>query len=131
MTSISASGINTAHYHNERQPLWNMIVCTYVLVGYLNGVLLLFPVNWIYNIFGVFFLTHCLILSTYLTHEFIHGTIFAKMRWNRIGGTVMLWLNGGCYFQFQALAKKHIAHHIDRVDFATFDLASFTEGVTK
>ncbi|MEO1523250.1 MAG: fatty acid desaturase, partial [Cyanobacteria bacterium J06633_2] len=74
------------------------------------------------NAVGVLLLTHGLIYSAYLSHEFMHGTIFTGRRWNARFGTLMFWLNGACYAQFDDLMRLHIAHHVDRVDFSAFDM---------
>lgn len=109
-------------YIHQQKPLWNWVAIIYTLIGYGGGlVLLLLPAGWM-NAIGVVFLTHSLVCSAYLCHEFMHSTIFARRYWNAVWGNVMLWLNGGCYARFQDLALLHIAHHVDRVDFSGFDL---------
>jgi fatty acid desaturase len=90
-------------------------------MAFISSVILLLLSTPIMNAIGVFLLTHSLVYSAYLTHEFMHGTIFKTRRWNSIFGNIMLWLNGGCYNGFQALTLQHIAHHIDRVDVFTFE----------
>ena len=80
--------------------------------------------SWL-NAVGVVLLTHSLVMSAYLAHEFMHGTIFRSFKWNEIGGSVMLWLNGGCYARFRDLAQDHIGHHVNRVDYSGFDLLKF------
>lgn len=109
------------HYISQRKPIANIIAISYTFLAYICGVILLFVSNFILNITGVFFITHSLLCSAYLTHEFMHGTIFKNRRWNSIFGNTMLWLNGGCYNKYQALTLQHIAHHIDRVDVFTFE----------
>ena len=107
------------HY---RKPLWNVGAIAYTLLGYVMGLLLIFqPVIWL-NLPGLLLLTHSLVTSAYLSHEFMHGSIFGDRHWNRRWGTVMLWLNGACYGNFDELAVQHIAHHVNRVDFSGFDL---------
>lgn len=59
----------------------------------------------------------------------MHGTIFADMKWNAVGGNIILWLNGGCYAKFKDLAQEHIAHHINRVDFSAFNLPTFIKNL--
>ena len=77
------------------------------------------------NILGTILLTHCLIFSAYLSHEFMHGTIFTNMRLNTIFGNIMLWINGGCYARFKDLAQQHICHHISKVDTVGVELSVF------
>ncbi|OLP19625.1 fatty acid desaturase [Leptolyngbya sp. 'hensonii'] len=104
--------------------LWNLLAIGYTLIGYGTGIgLLLHPNGWL-NGLGVLLLTHALVYSAYLSHEFMHGTIFTRRgllgvrQLNALGGTLMLWLNGGCYARFDDLARLHMGHHVDRVDYA-------------
>ena len=113
--------LNKHYYISQDKAVANIVAITYTLLVYICGVILLFVYNPILNVAGVFFTTHSLVYSAYLTHEFMHGTIFKNRRWNSVLGNIMLWLNGGCYNGFQALTLQHIAHHIDRVDVFTFE----------
>ncbi|MEM9907928.1 MAG: fatty acid desaturase, partial [Cyanobacteria bacterium P01_D01_bin.44] len=115
---------------SDRKPLWNAGAIAYTLLGYLTGLTLLFQGSWL-NVLGVLMLTHSLVYSAYLSHEFMHGTIFAGRRWNAVWGTVMLWLNGACYGSFDDLAVRHISHHVDRVDFSGFNLAETIQSLPK
>ena len=113
------------------KPLWNVIAIAYTLIGYLGGLALIVqPGDWL-NVVGVLLLTHSLVYSAYLAHEFMHGTIFAGRRWNSFWGTVMLWLNGGCYGGFDTLTVQHMAHHVNRIDFSGFDLAETIQALPK
>ncbi|MEA5514256.1 fatty acid desaturase [Nodularia sp. UHCC 0506] len=109
----------------QKNNLYNIIVIVYVLVSYLSAFLLLPAQQIFFNILGILLLTHSLVISAYLFHEFIHGTIFTSKKWNVIGGNVMLWLNGGCYARFEDLAKEHICHHVNKFDSSAFDLSKF------
>ncbi len=121
--TIGAIEIN--RYLHQKKPLWNGVAILYTLLGYVGGIaLLLLPNGWL-NAFGVVILTHSLLFSAYLAHEFMHSTIFEQKAWNVVFGNVMLWLNGGCYARFEDLARLHIAHHVNRVDFCRFDLMTF------
>ncbi|HEY9620427.1 MAG TPA: fatty acid desaturase [Crinalium sp.] len=121
MVSLSES-VNINEYLHRQKPLWNAIAILYTLIAYGSGLGLLLSSNGWLNGLGVVLLTHSLVISAYLSHEFMHSTIFEGRRWNAIFGTLMLWLNGGCYGRFDDLSKRHIAHHVDRVDFSGFDL---------
>jgi fatty acid desaturase len=114
-------------YVHRQKPLWNAIAIFYTLAGYGGGIALLLESNFWLNGLGVILLAHSLLYAAYLSHEFMHSTIFGKRQWNAIGGTVMLWLTGACYASFDDLAKRHIAHHVDRVDFSAFDLPGTIE----
>ncbi|BAU11641.1 putative fatty acid desaturase [Leptolyngbya sp. NIES-3755] len=117
--------MSISDYLQRDRPVYNAIALFYTLAAYLGGIGLIVQTNVWLNAIGVLALTHGLALSAYLAHEFMHGTIFASMKWNAAFGTLILWLNGACYSRFQDLAKMHIAHHVDRVDFCRFDLAEF------
>lgn len=101
----------------------------YTLVGYGFSIGLLLSANGWLNAIGVGLLTHSLVLSAYLAHEFMHGIPFADMKWNALGGNIMLWLNGSCYIHFQELTQMHIAHHINRIDYCRFDIPRFLQSV--
>jgi fatty acid desaturase len=120
VTTLASTDLHT--YLHQQKPLGNAIAIIYTFLGYLGGIAILIYPNGLLNILGVVVLTHSLIFSAYLSHEFMHGTIFKSRRGNAIFGAAILWLNGGCYYGFQALTKQHIAHHLDRVDVFTFDL---------
>ena len=122
MTIATPTSVNLRTYVSKQKAFWNEIAITYTFLGYVGGIALLFLTNTWLNIVGVVFLTHSLIYSAYLSHEFMHGTIFKDRRRNVIFGQLMVWLNGGCYYGLQALTLQHIAHHIDRVDVFTFDI---------
>ena len=130
VNTFSGKKLDVSYYLHYKKPLWNAIVIIYVFGGYCGAIaLLLLPNIWL-NILGVVLLTHSLVLSAYLSHEFIHGTIFTNMRWNAVGGNIMLWLNGGCYARFKDLAQEHIFHHVNKVDSVVFDLAGFINNRT-
>lgn len=114
---------------------WNTLALVYLIGGYgCSLACLISPNGWLKAI-GVLWLTHVLVYSAYLSHEFMHSTIVTRRwllgvrQWNALGGNLMLWLNGGCYARFDDLARIHIAHHIDRVDFSAFDLGQWLEAL--
>lgn len=120
MTNQSAPVASTFWPH----VLWNTTAIAYTLLAYSSGIVLLVQANGWLNSLGVVLLTHALVLSAYLAHECMHGTMVTRpwglgvRQLNVIGGTVMLWLNGGCYARFHELALIHMRHHTDRVDYA-------------
>ncbi|HEY9621475.1 MAG TPA: fatty acid desaturase [Crinalium sp.] len=124
----TAFTLNTQHdwntYLHQRKPLWNAIALTYTLGGYIGGIALLIQDNTWVNVLGVVLVTHTLILSAYLAHEFMHGTIFSRMRDNTVFGGVMQWMHGTSYFPFRRLTQYHIDHHIDGVDYFAVDRAA-------
>lgn len=124
LAMVTSAPVNVSSYAHRQKPLWNAIAILYTLVAYVGGIALLLLPTVGLNALGFFLLSHSLICSAYLSHELMHSTIFATRQANAAWGTVMLWLNGGCYATFQELALRHIAHHVDRVDFSSFDLAA-------
>ena len=117
----SSQKLDKHYYISQHKPIINTIAISYTFFAYLCGFSLLFNANLLLNILAVLLITHGLVYSAYLTHEFMHGTIFKSRSWNNIFGNIMLWLNGGCYNGYQALTLQHIAHHVDRVDVFTFE----------
>jgi fatty acid desaturase len=122
---MTAAQLDINRFLNQQKLLWNVGAVTYTLAGYLGGIALLLASNGWLNVLGVCLLTHSLVFSAYLSHEFMHSTIFQSRAWNAVGGNIMLWLNGACYSTFDELSRIHIAHHVDRVDFCRFDLQTF------
>lgn len=124
--AMTSETVNINRYLHNKKHLWNSIAILYTLGGYSGGIALLTLLSngWL-NALGVVLLTHSLVFSAYLSHEFMHGAIFEGRAWNATFGELMLWLNGGCYARFQDLAKMHISHHVNRVDFCRFELAAF------
>jgi fatty acid desaturase len=128
MVTLSLAALPELNSYSHRdKPLWNALALVYVIVGYGLGIVLLLVAPLWLNLVGVLLLAHTLSLSTVLTHEFMHGTIFPQQRWNEWGGNLMLWLNGGCYARFRDLTRWHIAHHQERADFAAVDLPVFLQ----
>ena len=94
---MTAIAVDTHQFLNQSKPLWNSVAISYTFAGYLGGIALLLVSPLWMNAVGVVLLTHSLILSAYLSHEFMHSTIFQSRAANAAWGTVVLWLNGGCY----------------------------------
>jgi len=107
------------------QPNWDYAALAYILGGYIGSIsLLLLPSGWA-NGLGVIGLTHSLVLSAYMTHEFIHRPVFSNQFLNWLGRNLMGWLNGSYYIRFQELRKMHLAHHTNRIDYCRFQLLPF------
>ncbi len=122
---MTSTTIDLNRYLHRNKPLWNSLAIFYALAGYGGGLSLILLANSWLNALGVILLSHSLVISAYLAHEFMHGNIFASRNLNAIGGNVVLWLTGGCYVSLQDLMKMHIAHHVNRVDYCRFDLAAY------
>ena len=122
MAPTTHHSVDIQSYVYSQKPLLNWLAIAYTFLAYLGGLALLLASNGWLNVVGTVLLTHGLIYSAYLSHEFMHSTIFSSRSWNAGVCTLMLWLNGSCYARFHDLALRHIAHHIDRVDFSVFDI---------
>jgi fatty acid desaturase len=129
--TMAASALYNYQTDLDRQGfLWNGVAIVYSFFAYTGGLLLLINTNIFLNILGLIFLTHSLIYSAYLSHEFMHGTIFKNRKLNQIFGNFMLWLNGGCYHGFQTLKIQHVAHHVKKADVFTFDIIAFIQNLS-
>src|SRR5688572_17797999 len=84
----------------------NLAALAYTLLGYTAGIALLIAEPWYANLAGVLLTGHALIYSAYFVHEFAHQSIFTSAEANNSWGTLMSWINGGCYAPFQALRRK-------------------------
>lgn len=103
----------------------NVVAITYTVVAYAAGLGLILTKPWLVNSLGVIFLTHAMVLSAALTHEFIHGNVFSKKQANTFGGKMMTYLNGGCYASWEALVEHHFNHHLYHADFVKFDVSAY------
>ena len=103
VNTYSGKKIDTFYYIRTHKNNWNVIVILYIVCGYYGALTLMLLANIWLNSLGIVLLTHSLVLSAYMSHDFMHGAIFTNMRWNAVGGNIMLWLNGGCYAKFKHL----------------------------
>jgi fatty acid desaturase len=103
----------------------NLVAIAYVFTTYILGVLLILQQSGLLNLVGVISITHSLVISTALTHEFIHGNIFKSRKLNVFWGEVMTHLNGACYAPWENLVEHHFNHHLHHVDVVRFDFAKY------
>ena len=125
------TAIDTIKIYDDHNLLINGLAIAYTLGGYGAAIVLLLAHYWLLNAIGVILLVHTLTTAAYFVHEFIHGTIFAKMRHNEAFGQVMLFLTGSCYCHYKDLAKSHLAHHKNRADFSPFSIPDFLHSLPK
>ncbi|MBW4464158.1 MAG: hypothetical protein KME07_01805 [Pegethrix bostrychoides GSE-TBD4-15B] len=125
LTSTENQQSDLSVYIHQQKPHWNAAALLYTIGGYYGGIYLLCASNFGLNAVGILLVTHALVLSAYLAHKFMHGTIFSSMKTNRFWGRIMQWLHGTSYARFQDLAQGHIDHHIKGVDLYIFDRISF------
>jgi fatty acid desaturase len=105
--------------------LKNITAIVYVIVLYCLGIVSIFSEFWQLNLFGVVAIAHSLVISTALTHEFIHGNIFKDRQLNRFWGTVMTHFNGSCYATWDNLVEHHFNHHLYHIDVVGFDILEY------
>ncbi|MBE9178052.1 fatty acid desaturase [Oculatella sp. LEGE 06141] len=103
----------------------NLSAIAYVLGSYGLGIRLLLAQSWWLNGLGVIVLTHALVISTLLTHEFIHGAIFKERSTNEFWGKLMTHINGGCYATWEDLVQHHFNHHVHHADFIALDSQTY------
>ena len=130
MLTSTPSQLNWGTYIHQQKPLWNAGALLYTIGGYYGGIYLLYSENLGLNTLGIFLVTHTLVLSAYLAHEFMHGTIFSSMKTNHRWGAIMQWLHGTSYARFQELSQGHIDHHIKGVDLYIFDRIAFIHSLS-
>lgn len=103
----------------------NIIALAYVIILYSLGIVSILSQFWQINLFGVLAIAHSLVISTALTHEFIHGNIFRHRKLNRFWGQIMTHFNGSCYATWDNLVEHHFNHHLYHVDVVGFDILEY------
>jgi fatty acid desaturase len=105
--------------------LKNIAAITYVVAFYSLGIVSIITNSWQLNILGMIMITHSLVISNGLTHEFIHGNIFKSRKFNTLWGQVMTHLNGACYAPWEKIVEHHFSHHTRHVDLVRFDIMKY------
>lgn len=113
--------MSTRLFRHPDGALPNTLALSYALTGYAGGLWLMATASWPWALVATLWLTHALIISAYLFHEFAHGTIFIQPAANTRGGVLMTWLTGSCYARYEPLRRKHMRHHVDRADVISLD----------
>lgn len=104
------------------------VAIAYATVGHALAVALLCAPRWPARLAGVLVAAHTLVIAAYLTHECIHESVFREQRWNARLGAVLTWLCGGAAAGYERLRRKHLHHHLDRIDPIAFDYPAFLAG---
>ncbi|GIT99484.1 fatty acid desaturase [Sulfurovum sp. TSL1] len=99
----------------------NIVAWTYILGTYLFGFSALLADSILYNILGIVFLAHSMVIAAYFIHECAHDSLFKKSHHNHIFGEILLWITGASYSDYEAIKHKHVRHHMDRADIVSFD----------
>jgi fatty acid desaturase len=99
----------------------NAAAIGYATLGHAAAVGLLIGGGAVGRLIGVALAAHTLVIATYLVHECIHETIFRDRAWNARLGAAMAWLGDGGLAGYARLRRKHLHHHLDRVDPVAFD----------
>jgi fatty acid desaturase len=131
VNSVTSSESDITRYLDDKRPWWDILAILYTFLGYGVGIALILLPQWWVNLLGTLLLSHSLVISAYLIHECVHGTIFRDRQNNARLGAALAWLNGGCYFRFKDLTRLHIAHHTERADFSDVDFMQRLPGWCK
>lgn len=99
----------------------NLLAWAYILGAYILGFSAMLADSILYNILGIVFLAHSMVIAAYFIHECAHDSLFKKSKHNRIFGEILLWITGTSYSDYEAIKHKHIRHHMDRADIVSFD----------
>ncbi len=99
----------------------NFLALSYVMTGYISGLLLMLSPGWVMNGVGVLVFAHAMVIAAYLVHECAHNSIFRKNRYHRFLGELLLWICGASYSDYEDVRHKHVRHHTDRADVVSFD----------
>jgi fatty acid desaturase len=105
----------------------NIISIAYVILMYSLGIIAIVVEAWQINLLGAIAIAHSLVISTVLTHEFIHGNIFEQRNLNQFWGQVMTHINGACYATWENLVEHHFNHHLHHVDVVGFNIAEYLQ----
>jgi fatty acid desaturase len=103
----------------------NIAAIAYVFILYSSGIFAITLPFWQLNVLGVILIVHSLVISTALTHEFIHGNIFKSRELNAFWGKAMTHVNGACYAPWENIVKHHFNHHLEHVDVVRFDTVKY------
>ncbi len=109
--------------------LKNITAIAYVIILYSLGIVSIVIESWQLNLLGIIAIVHSLVVSTALTHEFIHGNIFKSRKFNAFWGQVMTHFNGACYATWGNLVEHHFNHHLHHVDVVGFDIIEYLQVV--
>jgi fatty acid desaturase len=103
----------------------NTAAIAYTLIYYSLGILSIMSPHYQLNVLGVIAIAHSLVISTNLTHEFIHSNIFKQRQTNAWWGQAMTHLNGACYAPWENLVEHHFNHHLHHIDVVRFDIVEY------
>jgi fatty acid desaturase len=98
-----------------------VLVILYTLGGWPLGIWMLTRPEIALNIAGVLLTAHALVCSAYLLHDCAHHALLPTPAANDRLGMLMSWINGACLATYERIRKKHLRHHVDRLDVVTFD----------
>ncbi len=106
--------------------LWNTAALFYVFLTYCLGWWLLISASDLLGwLLGSLIIGHSMIIAAYLIHECAHNTIFRNNQDNAKLGSILGWICGSCYGEYEDVRYKHFRHHVDNDDVVWFDYESF------
>jgi len=118
-------------FRYEDALLPNALAWAYMFSAYIFGfVAILSDLLW-FNVLGVIFLAHSMVIAAYFIHECAHDSLFKNNRHNQMFGELLLWMTGASYSDYKAIRHKHIRHHMDRADIVSFDFRTRLQAYPK
>jgi fatty acid desaturase len=108
-------------FRYENGALPNLLAFGYAAGGYGAGFALMLSDGLPLNFLGILLLAHAMVIAAYLVHECAHNTIFSDNAHNARAGSLLNWLTGACYGDYEDIRHKHFRHHVDRADVVAFD----------
>ncbi|MBO1923754.1 fatty acid desaturase [Thiomicrorhabdus sp. 6S3-12] len=117
----------TKTFRHDDALLPTLLATGYALSGYLVGGYWMLIDGWYFNLPGVLWFAHSMVIAAYLIHEAAHQSVFRKKQANRWYGELLLWITGSSYSDFNDIVHKHNRHHSDRADIVSFDFRPILE----
>lgn len=103
----------------------SLLALLYCQLAYFGGFALILSLNPVLMVIGTLFLSHGMVIASYLIHDCAHNALFILPRYNALVGSVLNWLAGGCYGRFEDVRKQHMMHHVDKADVIEFDYRDY------
>jgi len=99
----------------------NLIALFYISSAYMVGFYLIMLDTLPLNFLGSLILAHSMVIAAYMVHECAHNTILKSNKANARLGSLLSWVTGACYGDYEEIRYKHFRHHMDRADVVAFD----------
>lgn len=94
---------------------------SYLFAAYSSGIVCLANRAGGLNMLGIVLVASALCMAAYLIHDCAHNAIFRSTASNARLAVVLGWITGSCYTPTDAIIRKHMLHHKERIDNVSFD----------